>query len=261
LLVKFIKRLSMAWMQLKSNVSRFLQQGLNTIACCDLCGGHVGEVTLANKILEQSLLCQYCLDDLPFFNQNLLQANLLSWPSIYHALPNIHFDCLFSLTPYMNPVDQWLRQFKYQGRFELAVLFSALLANVLTRQEAIAVNRPDLILSVPLHASKWQLRGYNQAHLIAEKLAKKIVLPYLPSALVRTKKNESQVGKTGAQRRKSLRQAFALALPLPAQIKHVLLVDDVVTTGSTASEISKLLKDSGIERVTLVTICLSLPKP
>jgi ComF family protein len=190
-----------------------------------------------------------------------LQCNLLSWPAIYRALPDIHFDYLISLTPYISPVDHWLKQFKYQGRFELSSLFSALLANTLTAQWSTTEKAADLVLSVPLHTSKWQVRGYNQAHLIAEKLSKSIHLPYFPSALRRIKKNTSQVGKTGVQRRKNLRNAFALVSQLPAHVKHILLVDDVVTTGSTASEISELLKDAGIEKVTLVTVCLSLPKP
>jgi len=248
-------------MSLKKQLNQLLKQGLFNISCCDLCGEDVGNVVLANKALEQSLLCQHCLDDLPLFNLDLLQSNLLSWPAIYRALPNIHFDYLISLTPYISPVDHWLKQFKYQGRFELSSLFSALLANILIEQWPTTAKAPDLVLSVPLHVSKWQVRGYNQAHLIAEKLSKSMHLPYLPSALIRIKKNTSQVGKTGAQRRKNLCNAFALVSQLPVKVKHILLVDDVITTGSTASEISELLKNAGIEKVTLVTVCLSLPKP
>jgi len=250
----------MAWSQVVLQFNKLITKGLLNIACCDLCGTNVGKVVLANRVIEQSLLCQNCLDDLPFFHPDILQANLLSWPAISRALPNIHFDYLLSLSPYISPVDRWLLQYKYQGRFELSSLFSALLCNVLSEQWPTAKETPDLILSVPLHTSKWQIRGYNQAHLIAKKLSKAIQLPYLPSALERIQKNASQVGKTGLQRRKNLRNAFALVSPLPMYVKHVLLVDDVVTTGSTASEISKLLKAAGIEKVTLVTICLSLPK-
>jgi predicted amidophosphoribosyltransferase len=68
------------------------------------------------------------------------------------------------------------------------------------------------------------------------------------------------MGKTGSQRRKNLANAFQVQGTTVNQIKHVLLVDDVVTTGSTASEISKVLKESGIETVTVVTVCLALPK-
>jgi ComF family protein len=236
------------------------RQGLLKFSCCDLCGENVGNVVMNNKKVVQSLICQHCFDNLPFFNLDFLHSNLLSWPAINRGLPKVHFDCLLSLTPYISPLDHWLRQFKYQGRFELATLFSALLSHVLTCQWDKKEHMPELVLSVPLHISKWQIRGYNQAHLIADKLAKKMRLPYQPSALERIKKNDSQVGKTGAQRRNNLRNSFAISATLPAEVKHVLLVDDVITTGSTASEISKLLKKAGIEKVTLVTVCLSLPK-
>ena len=62
------------------------------------------------------------------------------------------------------------------------------------------------------------------------------------------------------QRRNNLANAFALRHPLTKKIKHVMLIDDVITTGSTASEISKLLKCKGVEKVTVITVCLTLPK-
>jgi ComF family protein len=172
--------------------------------------------------------------------------------------PRIDFDHLFCLSPYLTPFNHWLTQFKYQGRFELASLFASLLAK--KWQETQLVSSIDLILSVPLHISKWQQRGYNQAHLIAKPFAQLLGLPYQGSALIRTKKNISQVGQTGAQRRNNLANAFTLRSPLPRAVKHVMLVDDVLTTGSTASEISKLLKCNGVEEVTAATLCLTLPK-
>lgn len=150
---------------------------------------------------------------------------------------------------------------KYLGRFELAPLFSALLC---AQWRAMAKNNTlapvDLVLSVPLHVKKWQLRGYNQAHLIAKCFAKQLALPYDAKLVVRITNNTSQMGKTGIQRRKNLANAFVLQRNLASDIKHVLIIDDVVTTGTTVSEISKLLKQSGVETITLVTVCLTLPK-
>ena len=254
----------MQWMQYRKQLLQLrmkLTQVFKAIGCCDLCSENLSETPFNNKLNKSSLLCQHCLADLPRFNLEHINGNLLSWPAIYHALPDIHFDYLLSLSPYTSPFEHWLSQFKYQGRFELAYLFSSLLSE--QWKVAVAMNnrlKPDLILSVPLHPSKWQVRGYNQAHLLAKNFAKKVQLPYSPLTLIRVKKSTSQVGKTGSQRRKNLHNAFALTATLPAQVKHVLLVDDVVTTGSTASEISKLLKNNGVETVTLVTVCLSLPK-
>jgi len=154
-----------------------------------------------------------------------------------------------------------LAQFKYLGRFEIAHLFSALLSAQWRALARNSMTTPvDLVLSVPLHVKKWQIRGYNQAHLIAKLFAKQLTLPYEPELLIRNKNNDSQMGKTGSQRRNNLANAFSLQQVLASNIKHIVLIDDVVTTGTTASEISKVLKQAGAETVTLVTVCLSLPK-
>jgi ComF family protein len=248
--------MTMEWLalsKLKNNwqlqIQNYYQRILLAFSQCDLCG---------NATHQQALVCSSCLADLPLFKQKIIQADLLNWPAVNKSLPRIHFDHLFCLSPYLTPFNHWLSQFKYQGRFELASLFASLLAK--QWQDTHPTSSIDLILSVPLHISKWQQRGYNQAHLIAKPFSQLLQLPYQGSALVRIKKNTSQVGQTGAQRRNNLANAFALRQPLSKEVKHVLLIDDVLTTGSTASEISKLLKRKGVEKVTVVTVCLTLPK-
>jgi len=251
----------MAWQLDVKQIKIFLTDIINRIGCCDLCGANINSTILLDTSLSQTLLCQHCVDDLPYFNQALIAGNLLCWPAINRALPNIHFDQLFSLAPYSYPLDHWLVQLKYLGRFEVADLLSMLLCvqwQAMTKTQEIA--SVDLVLSVPLHIKKWRTRGYNQAHLIAKPFAKKLAYPYDEKLLVRCKNNNSQMGKTGSQRRKNLANAFSLRNKVASHIKHVLLIDDVVTTGTTASEISKLLKEAGVETVTLVTVCLSLPK-
>lgn len=246
----------MEWLalsKLKNNwqtqVKAYYQHVLLAFSQCELCG---------NSTQQQALICSACLADLPLFKQEVIQGDLLNWPAVNKNLPNIHFDHLFCLSPYLVPFNHWLPQFKYHGRFELASLFASLLAE--QWQETHATSSVDLILSVPLHISKWQLRGYNQAHLIAKPFSKLLKLPYQASALARITKNTSQVGQTGKQRRKNLANAFTLTAQLTEDVKHVLLIDDVLTTGSTASEISKLLKYKGVEKVTVLTVCLTLPK-
>jgi ComF family protein len=201
-----------------------------------------------------------------------LQGDLLNWPAINKILPAHAFDHLICLAPYKAPFNHWLNQFKYHHRFELSPLFSQLLAGYwLQIKENHHIPTPDMIMPVPLHINKWQSRGYNQAHLIAKDLAKILAIDYQPSQLIRVKKTESQVGKTGAERRKNLLGAF-LYRPngnrekdthdsfLKADIpKHVMLIDDVVTTGATVNEISRCLKAIGVEKVTVMALCLSIP--
>ena len=233
----------------QSQIQAYYHRILLTFSQCDLCG---------NTPQQQTLICSACLADLPLFKQKAIHGDLLNWPAVNKSLPHTHFDHLFCLSPYIAPFNHWLSQFKYQGRFEIASLFTVLLAN--KWQETHPTSSVDLVLSVPLHISKWQQRGYNQAHLIAKSFSQRLQLPYQGDALIRIKKNTSQVGQTGLQRRNNLSNAFALRNPLPKEIKHVMLIDDVLTTGSTASEISKLLKLKGVDKVTVATVCLTLPK-
>ncbi|NQY36736.1 MAG: ComF family protein [Alteromonadaceae bacterium] len=223
-----------------------------TLSSCDLCGGNCSHYVL---------LCSHCARDLPLFNHQYTQGDLLNWPAINQALPKNQFDHLVCLAPHIWPFNQWISQFKYQGRFELASLFAHQLHDhwqTLTKIHELA--EPQAIMSVPLHGQKWQSRGYNQAHFIAKHFAKRVAIPYLDTALVRIKKTTSQVGKTGNERRKNLKNAFAINADNREIAEHILLIDDVITTGSTANEICRLLKKHGTKTVTLMTVSLSLPK-
>ena len=222
-----------------------------TIACCRLCRQ---QATVFNN------LCQTCFNDLPLFNYQVLDGNLLNWPAVSKALPNHQFDYLVCAAPYLWPFDQWLSMFKYHKHYELAHLLAEITAYQWQQQINLGADKePQVVTSIPLHFNKWQQRGYNQAHLLAKIIAKKLKLPYLPKLINRIKATEQQVGQTGAQRRRNLKGAFALSDKIAALPQHIILVDDVVTTGTTANEICKLLKRQGVETVTLLTVCLTLP--
>ncbi|WP_281559253.1 ComF family protein [Thalassomonas sp. RHCl1] len=229
-----------------SHLKSFLTSRLS---CCDLCG---------SPCQQYALLCHTCTGDLPVFKTADIRGDLLNWPAVHRALPKVCFDHLVSLSPYQWPLSVWLKQLKYQGRFELATLLGQLLADHWQKQiKPYLEQEPGLVLSVPLHFSKWQFRGYNQAHLIAKTFAKKTGYSYQATALTRERKTSAQVGQGGIARRKNLRQAFTVNAKLLPQ--HILLMDDVITTGSTVNEISRLLKKQGVVKVTVVSACLTLP--
>ncbi len=240
-------------------LKNILAQQLNNwrlhISCCILCG---------NSCQHHPLLCQYCQADLPYFNRQVIGFDLLSWPAISKLLPDKHFDQLLAITPYVWPFDNWITQLKYQHRTELAELLGYLLVKhwqLYLKSEKPHIT-PDntLLLAVPLHLKKWQARGFNQAHLIARKFALNFNYTYQTDVIIREKYTENQVGKTGAARRKNLKNAFRLNCETKAKLPaHVILIDDVVTTGATANEICKLLKNSGVQTITLLCLCLALP--
>jgi ComF family protein len=111
----------------------------------------------------------------------------------------------------------------------------------------------DLIVPMPLHWRKRLERGFNQSELLARFVAKRTGIPFAKS-LRRRKPTDPQAGLTRAQRRTNVAGAFEVKRRQEVQGRHVLLIDDVLTTGATASACSAVLKRAGAKRVTVLTL-------
>ncbi|HLZ24653.1 MAG TPA: ComF family protein [Ktedonobacterales bacterium] len=131
------------------------------------------------------------------------------------------------------PVREAVLALKYRGQRRLAQPLGDVLAGAVTRLDM----RPDVIVPVPLHATRKRQRGYNQAELLARRCARRLRLPFEPALLVRTRATPPQVGLSGAERHANVAGAFAVTSPARVAAlltgKRVLLLDDVTTTGST----------------------------
>jgi ComF family protein len=118
-----------------------------------------------------------------------------------------------------------------------------LLADFLSHNGAM----PDLILPVPLHKDRYRERGFNQSIEIARVVASRLKIPLDLSSCLRHRNTFRQTDLSAKQRRANLHNAFMINRPLTVQ--HVAILDDVMTTGSTANELAKTLKKSGVNRV------------
>jgi ComF family protein len=146
---------------------------------------------------------------------------------------------------YGHPLDLLETRFKFGG--DLAA--GRVLADLLVERAGIdAPARPALLIPVPLHVSRLRSRGYNQALELARPLAQALVIPLDHDLLVRTKATPAQTGLDAKARRRNVRGAFVLATPtvLP---DHVVLFDDVMTTGATLRECARTLRHAGASRV------------
>lgn len=233
-------------------ISRAAMNILSQVCRCDLCGQRTERYTM---------ICEDCYSDIIKFNLPELQYDLLNWPTFYHTIKPVRFDHLIAIAPYQWPYSRWIIQLKYTGNFEISKLLSELMLVAWQSKPAFKEYKENdsiAVMSVPIHIKKWQKRGYNQAYLLAKCFSKMTNLPNLSHVLIRSKATQNQVGLTGVQRRKNLKKAFVLqeGIALP---EHVILIDDVLTTGTTANEISQLLKQHGVKIVTVFTLCLSLP--
>lgn len=116
--------------------------------------------------------------------------------------------------------------------------------------------RLDVICPIPLHPDKLRARGYNQAALLAVELGRRLKLPVLPDALLRVRNTPTQTFLNAAQRRANMKQAFCENPVLKGWVsgRRVLLLDDVMTTGSTLSEAASALRAAGASRINALTV-------
>jgi ComF family protein len=132
---------------------------------------------------------------------------------------------------------------KFGTHYKNARLLGMLLSDHLKH----TAERPDLILPVPLHKARYRQRGFNQAIEIARTVAKELQIPLDLSSCERHRDTPHQTQLSAKKRRKNLKNAFSIIKPIHA--RHIAILDDVMTTGSTAHELAYVLKKAGVSRV------------
>ena len=156
------------------------------------------------------------------------------------------FDRCFAPYAYDDSIGHLVTRLKYGHKLACARLLGAMLA------DRILADRPDMpriLIPVPLHPERMRERGFNQAAEIGRAVSRRTGIPLDAGVVRRTRATPSQVGLPRRERLKNLRGAFEVSRA--PGLRHVALLDDVVTTGSTASEIARMLKASGVETVSV----------
>lgn len=156
------------------------------------------------------------------------------------------FDAAYTYGSYEGTLRSLVHLYKYGKMEPLASHFGPMLARALPRETAV-----DVVVPMPLHWRKRWQRGFNQAELLANEIARRWHAP-VRNVVRRRKNTAAQAGLTNAKRRANVQGAFRVRGRLDG--KHVLLVDDVMTTGATASACARALKRAGAARVTLLTL-------
>ncbi len=151
---------------------------------------------------------------------------------------------------------------KYNGVRPAANVLGRMLAEAIGALEPAFEQEPVLVIPVPLFKTRRRQRGFNQAELIAKAAVK--IYPVrdrfhlAADVLQRKRDTHSQIGLTSHQRRENLRGAFAVTRAAEVTGREVLLVDDVYTTGTTASECARVLRRAGASRVWVATVARTL---
>jgi len=157
---------------------------------------------------------------------------------------------------YGDLVREAIHAFKFGGRRGLATPLGDLLAGL--GLSALPGAVPDALVPVPLHPRRARERGYDQALLLARRLERAWGVPMVADALVRAVPTQPQTDLDAAARRRNVRDAFAVRRPELIAGRHVVLVDDVLTTGATAGECARSLYRAGAAAVGVLTVARAL---
>ena len=219
-------------------------------SCC-ACGAHVHEGgghlcwnCLSELVLVRAPFCSLCGDPV----EGKVDDAFICYMCNSHKR---YFDVARSAARYDRALRTVLQAFKYNGATWLTRDIADLAEACLRTQydpESI-----DAVCCVPVFHRKRRERGYNQAALLAKALASRIERPFYSKGLVCIRPTKTQTNLTAPQRATNVRNAYRAKDVARLQGCHVLLVDDVMTTGSTTAECSRVLKAGGIGKVSVIT--------
>lgn len=164
------------------------------------------------------------------------------------------FDIAYGFLAYTGKVRQAVHRYKYYAKIHYAEYFAENMAIRFGREEK---ELPDLITAVPSQKSRVSKRGFDHSFLLAENIGKRLGVP-ASRLLKKTRKTTAMYGLSPEQRSANVRGSIGISVP-PEEIrgKSVLLVDDILTTGSTASECARILKTAGARKVTVLVAAMT----
>lgn len=195
--------------------------------------------------MQESFLCDECIAQL-----NDCLMGLESVDSNHPPLAVV-----VSAYWYQDEAKQLTHMLKYHSGGVAAPLLAHGMCAAFAQAVNPIVREASVIIAVPSHKNSIKRRGYNQAYYLAKEMSVHLDLPIYADVLIKQREVRSQVGQNRAQRMSAFENTFVVQNPGPIDGKHVLLVDDVITTGSTAIACASAMLCAGAAHVSLITAC------
>ena len=199
------------------------------------------------------LICTNCLYHIPKTNFHFFRENPIS--RIFWGRVEIETATAYYFFDKGSRFNVLIHKMKYRGQKEIGYELGKIFGNELKTSRFF--NQIDLIVPVPLHPKKQRKRGYNQSEWIARGIADSMHKPVDIKSLCRIVDTESQTNKTKYERWKNVENIFAVKYPESLKGKHVLIVDDVITTGSTLEACASAILDMGDTKISAATLAMA----
>ncbi|MDH5435281.1 MAG: ComF family protein [Gammaproteobacteria bacterium] len=206
------------------------------------------------RIDSGQTLCPPCLESLPYNHSvtchycALPLDNPASTACGHCQLNPPAWDFVLSAFRYSHPIDKLVQAMKFREKLDIAYLLGTLMYSVIKNHYFLQRRSlPELIIPVPLHTSRLRERGFNQALELARPLSQHFAIPIDAKNCLRTVATTPQSLLSGDDRSRNLKNVFHVKQTLSAQ--HVVIIDDVMTTGHTIDEITRTLRKSGVQQI------------
>ena len=211
-------------------------------------------VGCGNDLLAgKSVLCLKCFEAMPETSFELHPGNPIE-KKFWGRLPLETATAQFYFTR-ESLMQRLMHQFKYRGNKELGLQLGRMMGGSLKQSGRFSI---DALIPLPLFHSKERRRGFNQATILCEGAAAHLNIPVLKDVVVRPQFTETQTRKGRIERWQNMEGKFVLARPDLVRNKHVLLIDDVVTTGATLEACGSEILKAGNTKLSLATLCYAL---
>jgi ComF family protein len=214
---------------------------------------------LVCKQTSNSAICQYCTDDLTLFDIDRYHHNLMLSPRINKGLVNVDFPQVLALADYQWPLSKLLTGLKFSKQVPNAHALATLFVKHCLSSNSVL---PQLIIPMPLHKNRYLFRKFNQSIELTKHICSLSQLDMDTSIINRCKFTPAQTDLSAAQRRKNLRNAFAIDATAAQRLKsyqHIALFDDVITTGSTMNAAYRSIREyHPYLKIDVWSICLTL---
>ncbi|PWB14680.1 amidophosphoribosyltransferase [Acinetobacter sp. AM] len=196
------------------------QQWLHSVLPCQFCGLERG---------HQASLCQDCWNHLPWFKQSVQRQEIEVQVACHYAYP----------------IDRVIQQFKYEQQLHFQILLTGLLKQLEYRQI-------QAIVPMPISTQRLAERGYNQSIILAQRLGQHLNIPVWQP--IQRQHQHAQKGLSRLERLDQIEQQFKIAPTNALRYRRVLMLDDVVTTGSSLKTLERALAELGCRKIEAVCI-------
>jgi len=209
---------------------------------------------LCNKYLDHHQpFCSACQSILKESAYPIMQTDSSDFRNLSESL---YLNGVLSGWPFSEEMEKIIHMMKYQYRPGLCKTMGNLLGEIV--RPVLEDSEGFVIVSVPLHPVRKRERGYNQSEKLGDGLSKVLNLPIEKGILKRTRYTDTQTALNAEERQKNVTDVFQIKKGKLCGVKHILLVDDVITTGATMNQCAKKIRDCGIEKI--IGISLSRPR-